>query len=212
LKRRGPIDFRRWIVHTIAFDTRWGLLESKRNTSKWLASELGVTDDVLEDAAALVRFGYRSSPGNPSRAENGKLMMLHQRLPSRVNVLMQNLAELMGTTRGALLCNLVHAAMRTKREPTRRLTRGGKKLVFRSEVLPPTAADVYCRITRALHKALHLRAAAQGINAHRYVRNWVLDLVDGKLGDLDLEQVAEMGQMFDDPKSYVLPRLPKLPR
>jgi hypothetical protein len=47
------------------------------------------------------------------------------------------------------------------------------------------------------------------MSAHRYVRNWVLDLVDGKLGYLDLEQVAEMGQMFDDPGAYVLPKLPK---
>lgn len=216
--RTAVADFRRDLIDRVAATHAVQRLPSWRNRSPVpadLAQQLGVQQDVLELAIRVARAGM----GAP---ENYHLdMFIHLSVATPLFALAQSLQ----TTAGPLARSVMHAAMLTTREPSRRNVGRGQAgywaplpgcdaaraaLTARCQrhAMPKrnheekyhTAID----ITVGLERALQRRAVAYGVSRHLYVMLWLADLVDGILADLPVT-IMRCRELHGDESQYVLP-------
>lgn len=170
------------------------------------ASALGVTLDVLEEAATLAGGGHAA--GEPA------LVQLDFRCEPTVYRPLSALAHVLHMKTSDLVRSLLHAAMLTPREPSPRPNRSWKPLVGCEAVrarltMASTRSGTSLmhfrfKVSRGLARAVEQRAAAYGAVRLRYVKLWLADLIDGRLADLQLVPVP-MTQLFADEHAYVLP-------
>lgn len=211
--QQSPEQFRKRLIVELA-STRWprniALYGADREKDNNLAVRLGVQEDVLAEAIRLVRLGFRTTDQAPD-PEISKLVAFRMEYPVELMKLVKNLGVAMGRAPITLIRDLMHAAMQTACEPTRRPpVRKRKAVVLRGKLLSGRAGNDTMRISRALKQAIQYRAIAYGETPHAYVRAWLFDLVEGKLGHVDIQPVRT-GQMFDSVEAYVLPVLEQKP-
>jgi hypothetical protein len=198
-------DFRRRLIERIVREDPW-IARSVAGSGGQaeFAPQLGLQPDILEQAAHLFRRGARSEDGNLDVTRLGRLR-LRVLLTPEENVKLKAYADSRNMLKGATIRVLMHAAMRTSREPSPHAFRVPRK----PGEAPPAelrrhTCEIAPKVTRGLHDAIVQRAAAYGVGFKPYVRYWVVDLVEGRLADLDIPIVPFLG-LFDDAKSYVLP-------
>lgn len=214
--RRTPEQFRKWLLVELA-STHWprhiAIYGADDGDEKYqnLAVRLGVQEAVLAEAIDLVRFGFRTTQKKNIEPELSKRVAFRMKYPSELMKLVTNLGVVMNCTPTTLVRNLMHAAMQTTHEPTLRVRgRQRKRAVLRGKVLSGHIDSYLVRLSRALKQAIQCRALAYGESPHAYVRAWLIDLVEGKLGHIDIQPVR-IGQMFDSVEAYVLPVLEQKP-
>lgn len=211
-------EWRRELVERLALSEmarEWALAGPR----KGLAKRLGVTESVLRDAAKLARVHFSSGSGPVPKKV---LAELHLRpVPELARPYVALAAELK-MVQGHLFRSVIHAAMQTSREPTKRPGKvwgplpGCEKYRAWLDGLYYAKHDgelvqrghVHVTCSLGLRDAIGMRAAAYGVRKSHYTHLWLADLVDGLLVDMNLEGV-EIGQTYDDAKAYVLPVLRK---
>jgi hypothetical protein len=203
-----PAKFRRALIEQLAFETPFAKRAAMRD-QPGLAAKLGITEDLLAEAADLVRSGFlRVKLVGPA------IINLEIFMQREFGDAFELLATAHDMSRGQLMRALLHAAMHTPREPNPRAPRRWTKgIAIRGGIgiqgrivknHPATRVHLEFEITRGLASALGRRAAAYGVTRTRYMLLWAADLVDGQLGDLVIIPV-DTGQLFDDENGYVLP-------
>ncbi len=211
---RQEDKFRRDLIERLAFEGPWGRSVAMRGIREGLGKSLGVTDDVLQDAAAAVRAGYRIS-----KKTTASVVSINVFMQEPLGEQFTKLAQASEMDRGQLIKALLHAGMQTAYEPSHRAPRQwgvrGKKpkrpigIGFQGKVL---TADLASRthfeveLSRGLGKALGRRAAVYGVTRSRYVLLWIADMVDGMLSELPILPV-DTGMLFEDETGYVLPKI-----
>jgi hypothetical protein len=197
----GPEVFRRKLIQRLIDETRWPRQAALSGVHPRFAERLGVTESVFLEAVDAVRAGYRTKPSDRKRST---LVTLRMVTPIEITYLVDNLAVTLDRTRTGLIRDLVHAAMLSTHEPTRQPRAKIKKMVFRDRLLSGKWRYDGPRISQGLKAAVVRRAHAFGEAPSLYVRAWLIDLVEGRLGDLEIPPIRS-GQMFDSPEAYVLP-------
>lgn len=213
--------FREELVRNLAlteFARNWAMLGPRDHVPPML----GVTPDVLDDAADLIRtanFGRTTRRREPAKP----VFTFLPRVMARPFIAM---AHQLAMTHTQLLRSLIHAAMLVAREPN---TRPGKdwgplpgcehfrsrlnaihqELHLREGPQPHKNSrhNIQVLVSPGLYDAVRKRAAAFGVSTLKYIMCWVADLIDGQLSDLVISGV-EVGQTYDDAPAYVLPVLP----
>jgi hypothetical protein len=205
-------QFRKKLVTNLAYGTRWPRQVALHGGGEGLAERLGVTQDVLDEAISLCRMGFRAPPrsgfdypGKPG-TKPSELALLRMSYPLEIMTLVRNLALTMHRAPMNLVRDMLHAAMLTTSEPSRQPRYRHRKMVFRGKLLSGKQVDDNVRISPALKEVIRRRAVAYGETPHAYVRCWLIDLVEGRLGHIDMPPLR-MGQMFDSEEAYVLPLL-----
>ena len=210
MTRPSASQFRQKLVLELA-STRWPRRIALYGVEdEHLASKLGVRKDVLNDAINLVRSGFRSPEQQNEGAEPSKLVQLRMHYPVEVMTLVANLATEMNTATTNLVRDLLHAAMQTSHEPSHQPRLRQRKAVLRGKLLSGVVTHEYMLLSPALKECVQYRAIAYGETPHGYVRAWLVDLVEGRLGHIDIQSIR-LSQMFDSIEAYVIPVLPDLP-
>ena len=206
-----PEQFRKKLIAELTYKTRWPRQVALHGGEEGLAVRLGVQEDVLTEAIRLSRLGFRlpDRPGKPG-PKPSKLVLFHVHYPVEIMSLANNLALELGRAPTNLLRDLLHAAMQTTSEPSGEPRMRYRKIILRGKLLSGRFADENVRISPALKDVIHCRAIAYGQTAHAYVRCWLLDLVEGRLGYLKMPPIRP-SQMFDSVDAYVMPVLTDLP-
>jgi len=209
----SPEQFRKSLIVELA-STRWprkiALYGADAEKDYNLAVRLGVQEDVLAEAIRLVRLGFRTTEQEPE-PELSKVVAFRMEYPVELMKLVKNLGVAMSRPPITLIRDLMHAAMQTTCEPTRKPPiRKRKSVILRGKPLSGRVGNDTMRVSRALKQAIQYRAIAYGETPHAYVRAWLVDLVDGKLGHVDIQPIR-VGQMFDSVEAYVLPVLDQKP-
>ena len=188
----------------LTVETKWGRIRALQRGRENLAAELGVTDEVLDEAAHLVRTGYKcNKPGQTTGTG-----YLHIAIPVELHVLLSNMSTLMQRAPKTVVRDLLHAAMQSKLEPPHAVNKiRYKKQVLRGKVVTGKQVCLWLRLTVGLREAIHRRALAYGSTPHAYCRAWIQALVDGNLGDLDIQPLDNRGQLFDSVQAYQLPEV-----
>lgn len=209
------VAFRRELVERLATTdfARQVALHGKR---PGLAESIGVTEGVLDDAARLSRAGFAPAPGALAPITD-----IATFVPLEIARPLVALSTQMAITHSQLARSLLHAAMQTPGEPTPRAGKnwgplpGCQDARARLDALYTSLGHneaprlrkrfhITIALSDGLRLALDARATAFGVRRSRYVLLWLADLVDGLLGDLTVVGVG-IGQLFDDPRAYVLP-------
>jgi len=213
-----------WLAHR-GVAAAWATRNTRIET-EWAAfpGQIGVTPDVLDEAARVVRFGFGSLASDGEH--KSKTMPLSIMCPTEMVRAVFGMSVEMRLTPINTLRSLLHAAMLRTSEPTlrpgknwralpgseefrERLESVARKSKAANKKVNPDRHHWTVDISRGLYEALEARAAAFGCRRGRYVLLWVADLVDGRLYDMPLVGVG-IGQTFDDPTAYVLPALPSV--
>ena len=184
-----------------------------------VAAAAGVAEDVIHDAIKQ-HFGQKER-------EPLHLRRFTITVPGAIGDPLFGMARRMRMSIAGLARSLMHAAMLTTREPTRRegldpQTEGAR--AFRTRMRRPskdwrgfpdrhqrkrtTLSRRFIRmgVTSGLTTAIERRAAAFGMPVGNYYVAWFADLVDGLLSDLVVEPVR-WDQVYAFPENYVLPVL-----
>lgn len=198
-----------------AFSGPWARRVANKGPEPGLAAKLGICEDVLEDAAKLIRGGFVPSKG-------ARLLPMDMFVPSAISEHLVPLAENSMMSGAQLVRAVLHAAMLTSHEPSPRAPRqwvahqkGRGRITkqvygvgFRGTSVatskPSHRMHLDLQLSRGLVEALDRRAAAFGVTKARYSLLWVADFVDGRLGPLKVTPVSTT-QLFDDARAYVLP-------
>lgn len=207
MSKPTPAEFRQKLIADLVYSTRWPRQVALHGGEEGLAKELGVQEDVLQEAISLARAGFRTDPDRvkPGTKPSG-LVPFRMHYPAELLILATNLALEMGRAQGSLLRDMLHAAMQSTTEPTKQPRLRYRKIMLRGKLLSGKFTYAFVMISPALKEAVSRRAIAFGETMHAYVRCWLVDLVEGRLGHLDLQHVR-LGQMFDSVDAYVLPAL-----
>jgi len=198
-------DFRRRLIERIVREDPW-IARSVAGSGNQieLGAQIGVAPEILEQAAHMLRRGARSEDGNLGTIRLGR-RRLRIWLTRDERTKLKAHSEARELLSGAAIRCLMHAAMQTAREPNARAFRVPRKP---GELLPNELRrhnhEVAPQVTNGLYDAIVQRAGAYGVDVNPYVRYWVLDMVDGKLDDMEIPIVPFLG-LYDDAKSYVLP-------
>ena len=212
-------DFRRELVERLTA-TPYARRAAFQGPQPELARELGVTAEVLDEAAKLVRVGFA-----PPDASGARRRALDVFLPPDLERPLLGYAKEVGIGTGQVLRNVLHAVLQTEREPyprslrswvpapvagaadaRRRLEALGSQVESRRKAPRRSTRQKHLRIEMSdgLHVAVGRRATAHGVQIGRYCSLWIADLCDGLLASV-LVVPIEAGQTYDDPRSYVLP-------
>lgn len=193
------------IVELLA-GTDHAVFAAENGASVEVAALLGVTFDVLEEAATMAGSGHK--PGTPA------LVKLDFRCEPTMYRPLSALSHILHMKTSNLVRSLLHAAMLTPREPSQRPNRSWKPLVGCEAVRARLAMAATqegkplmhfrFKVSVGLWRAIEQRAVAYGALRTRYMRLWIADLIDGRLAELQLVPVT-MTQMYADERSYVLP-------
>jgi hypothetical protein len=207
--------FRSRLVEMLAFSGPWARRVANKGPEPGLAAKLGVCEDVVEDAAKLIRGGFVPQKG-------ARLMPVDLFVPRPIGDHLMPMAERLMMSGAQLVRAILHAAMLTSKEPAPRAPRqwvvrpkGHVKTSARVHGIGFRGADMVTsypsqrvhldlQLSRGLVEALDRRAAAYGVTRPRYSLLWVADFVDGRLGPLNIIPVST-GQLYDDARAYVLP-------
>jgi hypothetical protein len=193
-------DFRLRLVRALAFETEYGKRSYQQGVSEKLATELGVTPDILREAAEYVRRGFR--PEGTVVMEDIK-GIVEQRLWVTVadRAKVRAMAKARSMTMRGLTRSILHYGMLSQFEPAR-ASIAGARVKNRTRLGHSSFTSI--SVSKGLLAAIRQRAARAGMPVATYVRSWALAYVRGELPDLTIRPVPLQG-MYDDAASYVLP-------
>jgi hypothetical protein len=193
-------DFRLRLVRALAFETEYGKRSYQQGVSEKLATELGVTPDLLREAAEYVRRGFRPEGALPT---GDVKQIVEKRLWVTVADLgkVRAMAKARRMTMRELARSILHYGMLSEFEPARA---GVVDVRINNRRTRPGYSFTSISVSKGLLAAIRQRAAGVGMSVATYVRSWVLAYVRDELPDLTIRPVPLQG-MYDDATSYVLP-------
>jgi hypothetical protein len=194
-------DFRLRLVRAIAFETEYAKRSYEQGVSEKLATELGVTPDILREATEYVRRGFR--PDGMVSMEDVK-GIIEQRLWVTVadRAKVRSMAKARRMTMRELTRSILHYGMLSQFEPARAGVVNVRINGRRTRLGHSSFTSI--SVSKGLLAAIRQRAAGVGMPVSTYVRSWVLAYVRGELPDLAIRPVPRQG-MYDDATNYLLP-------
>jgi len=197
--------FRRRVAKLVVLEApHWARFAARKGLRKNLAAQLGVTEAVLIEATRLLRAGFMAEGDDRPPLP---MVRLRIKLPIEKANPLAALATTVQRNPTQLTRDLLHAVMQLTREPAQTSTLYGHDQIFRGRRLSGKRLWLQIVVSAGLAEALTLRAVAFGTTRHAYMRCWITDLIEGRLGDLEDLPTVQSEQTFESAQSYVLPVL-----
>lgn len=206
-------EFRRELIERLAL-TNDARSVAHYGHQEGLADRLGVTEDVLAEAAVLARAGFAPKVWSTSGAQ---VLRMEMNPTAPLAMALSGCATDIDVKPITLVRSMLHAAMLSTCEPSPREKYSKWGPLPGSEAIRKRYTDLsqinvtgnhrYSMrplITVGLRDALDRRAQAYGTTRARYVLLWLAELVDGRLVHFKIVPV-EVRQMLDAADAYVLP-------
>lgn len=201
------VKFRDWLVRQLEV-TRWSA--SKGTSLSELASELGVTLPVLEEAIARRELALARS-GKPRRSHSKRLTarsdyaIVRLTMPNAVYADWKEYVRVLKTSPSTLLRSLLHGFLLDPARPTTTTSawhyRGG---VYRleSSALRRKRQGAVTRITRGAQIALDHYADLWNVPPTYVARGLITDLLEGRHLRL---KIVSYPELWGDPDRYLHP-------
>jgi hypothetical protein len=193
-------DFRLRLVRAIAFETEYGKRSYEHGVCEKLATKLGVTTDILREAAEYVRRGFRPE-GMVSAADVKGIIEQRLWIAAADWAKVCAMAKARRMNMRELMRSILHYGMLSQLEPVRV---GVVNVRIDNRRPRPGYRFTSFSVSKGLLAAIRQRAAGVGMPVATYARSLVVAYVRGELPGLTIRPVTLQG-MYDDATSYVLP-------
>lgn len=203
-KRDDGAAFRDWLIDRLR-GTRWATEPLSPARARKVAKVLGVQYDLLMEVRAdtliaRAREGFR--PGGRQEERTTKIKISY---PAEIKAEFEEYCESRALTPSSLMRSVLHAYLRGSYEPlqSRSHTWIWKGKAYRFKATYNYKHCTQLRVPHGAKRALQIRARGLGTTPHAIMRALVLETMEGKFGQADL-QIVDTLAMYDDETKYFL--------